>query len=69
MASGGPLIDSVPDYDIKEGVVKILVSGEVFCYFPLPTFRRTIARCNRVLAEYDARQAEVVPIRRERGHS
>lgn len=66
MASG-PLVDSVPDYRIKDGIVHVIVAGEVFCYFPLTTFRRMCAKSARVLAEYDSRQAEVVPLRRKRG--
>lgn len=59
-------ISEVPEYWIDERVVYIQVDGWLMA-MPLAKFRRGHAKSGRVLAEYDARSAEVVPMRRKKG--
>lgn len=58
-------VDRVPEYAITDGVVCCDV-GEIAIHIPLRIFRMGMARADKALAEYDARLAKVVPIKRAR---
>lgn len=62
MAVSSPYLDMVPDYAIRDGVMHI-TAGEFSMCMSLRTFERGLAKSRRVIAEYYAQQAEVVPIR------
>lgn len=62
-----PCIGRVPDYTIKEGIMYIS-AGEWSCCMPLRIFRMGCARADRVIAEYEAKSAEVIPMQK-RGHA
>lgn len=52
----------VPTYEVRDGNMHVHV-GEVRLCMALTTFRKSMARAQRVLDEHDARCADVVPIR------
>lgn len=57
-----PFVDSVPDYEIREGNMHIS-TGDWSCCMSLRTFRLGMARAQRTLASYEA-QRGVVPMRK-----
>ena len=56
-----PCLSKVPDYEIRDGIMYI-TSGEWTCCMPLRIFKLGLARSQKVVAEYEARKAEVVII-------
>lgn len=60
-----PYVGIVPDYRIEDGNM-VISSGDWFLVMPLRVFELGLARSARVIAEYRARVADVVPMRRGR---
>lgn len=56
-------LDEVPEYAVREGIVYISTADGWTCAFPLRKFRLGMARAAKAIAEYEARNAEVVPIK------
>ena len=68
MASTGiPFIEKVPEYRVADGIVYVSVDGEIILCMALRTFRLGMARAERAIAEYEAKRAEVVPLKKKRG--
>lgn len=61
----GAFIGEVPEFSVADEVLCIR-AGELVAYMPLPVARRAVGRAQRVMAEYEAKRAEVVPIRKRR---
>lgn len=61
-----PFVDEVPRYEIREGIMHITTSDWACC-MSLRNFRLGMARAKRVLDSYEAKSAEVVPMRRRGG--
>lgn len=57
-----PFIEDVPEIAIQEGIVHFYIGEHHLCCATLATYRKGLARANRVMAEHDARLAEVLPI-------
>lgn len=60
-------IDTVPKYEIRDGIVHLLAGNAELCCASLRTFRAATARAVQCLAEHDAKRAEVVPMRKRGG--
>lgn len=60
---GTTLVEDIPTFEINDRFVKWTWGGGKSKCMPLPQFRLCTARQVELLAEYDAREAEVVPIR------
>lgn len=58
-----PFIEDVPDISIQDGIVHFYIGEHHLCCATLATYRKGLARANRVMAEHDARIAKVVPMR------
>lgn len=59
-------LDEIPEFEIRDGIVKWTWGcGKAKC-MPLPAFRIVTARQNKLLADHDARSAEVISIRRNK---
>lgn len=57
-----PFVRKVPDYEISDGIIHIIVDGQCLCCMCLATFERGSAKAARVIAAYRAKSAEVVPL-------
>lgn len=55
-------IDTVPKYEIRDGIVHLLAGNAELCCASLRTFRAATARAVQCLADYDQHKAEVLPI-------
>lgn len=64
---GVPFVDAVPEYRIKDSIMYIDFGEFGTFAMPLAAFRKGHARSARVMAEHDARRAEIVPIKRGKG--
>lgn len=51
--ASSPFVDKVPDYEIRDNVMHILVAGECLCCMPVRVFRAGLAKSADVLARYD----------------
>ena len=58
-----PLIESVPDYEVRDGLVHVIVEGQKVLCMPVDTFRKGIARSTRVIAEWELTRGKVLPFR------
>lgn len=56
-----PFVGRCPDYEIIEGNMHISMGSWGVC-MPLRVFKQGMARAQRVIAEYEAKRAEVVPM-------
>jgi hypothetical protein len=63
-----PCVRKVPDIEVEERIV-YFAAGEWGGCMPLRIFRQFMARAERVIAEHDAKCAEVVPFKKRRGHA
>lgn len=64
-----PCIRKVPEYEIRDGLVYFSTDDWAGC-MPLRIFRLAMARAAKVLADYDARSADVVEMQgRQRSHA
>ena len=63
------LIERVPQFEIRDGLVHIEFGGDQqpIC-MPIRTFRMAVARATKLLAEHDA-AGHVVPMRKRGGHA
>ena len=61
-----PYIDKVPSFEIRDGTMFITADDWAMCT-SLRLYRLGMAKSARVIAEYEARKAEVVPFKRRRG--
>lgn len=70
MSSEGavPYVAAVPDYEIVDETM-FISSGDWRMCMALRTFEKGMAKAAAVIAKHRLRQAEVVPIRRGRGHA
>ena len=66
MVGTRPFLDEVPHYSIVDGVMHI-TSGDFQLAMPLRKFKQGMARAQRIIAEYEAKSAEVVPMRKRKG--
>ena len=62
----GEFIATVPDIDIADSVAHFSAGEDFSLYMPLPIARRFAVRLSRVLAQYDAQKAQIVPLRKRR---
>lgn len=60
------LVREVPTYQPQNGVVYRRFRGKVDAVMLRATFRKYVAEANRVLAQMDAAEPPVLPIRRRR---
>lgn len=64
-----PFLEKVPNYEVREGNMHIWSDDWAVC-MSLRTFRLGMARAAKAIATYEAKKADVVPIkRRGRGHA
>jgi hypothetical protein len=55
-----PLIESVPEYEIRDGLVHVIVDGERVLCMPIDAFRKGIARSSRAIAEWELTRGKVL---------
>ena len=69
---GVPLIEEVPDYEVRNGLVHVRVGGVCLACFPVRVFEVGIARSAEVIAKWRVAELEKVkafgPIRRQAKH-
>lgn len=66
MASGVcPYIDEVPDYVVKDRMVHIFIGGACLCVMPIRIFMLGHAKSGRAVADYYAKEAEVLRLPRQ----
>lgn len=61
----GAFIGEAPDFSVADEVLCIR-AGDVVAYMPIPVARRAVSRAQRVMAEYEAKRAEVVQLKGKR---
>ena len=64
-----PLVEDVPDYEIRAGVMFISVGGKTIMAMPLHAFKAGMAEATRVINAYEGRLAEIHRIEQRRGCS
>jgi hypothetical protein len=58
-----PLIERVPDYEVRDGLVHVMLDGEAFLAMPVPAFKMGIVRSARAIEIYEEGLTKrVVPI-------
>lgn len=60
---GVPYLERVPDYEIRNEMVHVMVDGKCLGCFPIIVFEMGIVRSQRAIAEYRAKQAEIIDFR------